>query len=45
MLLGKLDICIQKTEIVPYLFPGTSVNSKWIKDLKIGPETLMQVQE
>jgi hypothetical protein len=45
MLLGKLDICLQKTEIDPCLPPCTSINSKWTKDLNIRPKTLKLVQE
>jgi hypothetical protein len=45
MLLGKMVICLQKTELDPCLSPHTSVNSKWIKDLNIRPETLKLVRE
>jgi hypothetical protein len=40
VLLGKLDICQQKTEMEPYLSLYISINSKWIKDFNIKPETL-----
>jgi hypothetical protein len=45
MLLGKLSICKQKTEIDPCLSPCTSIISKWIKDLNIRPEALKLAQE
>jgi hypothetical protein len=35
MLLGKLQICMQKTETDPCLSPCSSINSKWVKDLNI----------
>jgi hypothetical protein len=38
MLLGKLDIQMQKTETTERLC--ATINSKWIKYLKIRPETL-----
>jgi hypothetical protein len=38
-------ICLQKTELDPCLSPCTSINSKWIKDLNITPDTLKLVQQ
>jgi hypothetical protein len=34
-----------KLKLDPYLSPFISINSKWIKDLDIRPETLKLVQE
>jgi hypothetical protein len=45
MLLGKVAICLQKTETRSMLVICTSINSKWIKDLNIRPEILQLVQE
>jgi hypothetical protein len=39
-----LSIC-NKVKLDPCLSPCTSINSKWIKDLKIRPKTLKLVQE
>jgi hypothetical protein len=45
MLLGKVAICLSKLKLDPCLSHYTSINSKWIKDLNIRPETLQLVQE
>jgi hypothetical protein len=45
MLLGKVVICLPKTEREPCLSPCTRITLKWIKDLNIRPETLKLVQE
>jgi hypothetical protein len=41
MLLGKVVIHLQETKTTSM----SSINSKWIKDLNIRPETLKLVQE
>jgi hypothetical protein len=45
MLLGKLLPICKKLKLGPCLSPCSSINSKWIKDLNIRPETLKLVQE
>jgi hypothetical protein len=45
MLLRKLEICLQKTEIISLFVTCTNINSKWVKDLNIRPKTLKLVQE
>jgi hypothetical protein len=45
MLLGKLDIRLQKTETRSMFITLYNINSKCIKGLNMRPETLMLVQE
>jgi hypothetical protein len=39
MMLGKVDISMQKLKLDSCLSSCTSINPKWIKDLNIRPET------
>ena len=45
MVLGTLDSHMQKNEIVPYITSYRKINSKWIQDLNIKPETMKPLEE
>jgi hypothetical protein len=45
MLPGKVVICLQKTKTKSMFITLYSINSKWIKDLNIRPETLNLVHK
>jgi hypothetical protein len=45
ILLGKVVICLQRTETRSILSPCTSINSTWIKDLNIRPKNQKLVQK